>query len=1037
MSGAGADVSRGATPLHELFEEQARRTPDAPAVEDKDGSLTYRELDRQADRLAGYLRGAGVGPDELVGVLMERRLEYVVACLAALKAGGAYLTLEMAYPDALLADVIADARPRVVLTLDAHAGRLPEEMPRLCMDEGWEDDIPEELPSGEDRPRANPEDLAFVSYSAGTTGKPKGIANPHRAPVGSYLWRFGLSDYGAGDRVGCNVFFIWEMLRPLLRGATTVVIPDDAIYDPPTLAGFLEEYGISEVLVTPSLLATLLDAEGPDLTDRLRSLRTLWLNGEVVTKGLARRALGLLPRVRLMNVYSISETHEVAAGDVKDLVEDPHSTHCSVGLPRDPERVYVLDEVGNRVPDGTAGELCVGGDLLARGYINLPEKTAERFVEDPFVGEEGARMYRTGDKARVLPGGELEILGRVDFMAKVRGYSVELGAVEAAIEKHVAVNGCVVIAEGEEGTDKRLVAYLVPDADEGGGRHAGPVDPKTGRAPGIRRRLAESLPHYMIPAVYVEVEALPLQETTGKVDRRRLPPPPARAAEKSPATPERTTLSADAPRAEKEARLVGIFEEVLLLERGDVAPDDDFFDLGGHSLAAAQLLSAVEEVLGARLPMNALLENPTAEGLREEIEARGPGDGGESERRALDLRAEAVLEPDIAPQRGEWAAALRDARRVFLTGATGFLGAFLLDELLTRTEAEVYCLVRAREGEDRMAPVRENLRSYGLWRPEFSGRVVPVAGDLARPMLGLTRERFSRLARETDVIFHAAAAVNLIYPYEALKPANVDGTREVLRLACLHKIKPLHHVSTNGVFPPDLGLCREDTDFDALMGARDDGYGQSKWVAERLAREAAGRGLPVTIYRPGNVSGHSETGASNPRDFLGAVISGSVNLGRAPRIEGWRMEMTPVDFVAEAVANLADEPDAAGQTFHLANPDPAPAETVFGWLEELGYEVDHVPYEEWLEAVRSAPRRGTGEDAPLDLLRGAAPPSGEEIDDRNAYDDANLRRALEGTSLQRPKLDATLFANYARHYAERDWIRAPEHAPPTTGSRRG
>jgi amino acid adenylation domain-containing protein/thioester reductase-like protein len=1033
--------------LHELFEEQARRTPEAPAVEDPSGSLTYRELDRRADRLAAYLRNAGVGPDELVGVLMERRLEYVVACLAALKAGGAYVTLEMAYPEALLADVVADAQPRVVLTLDAHAGRLPEGMPRFCMDEGWEDELPEVPPSAEPGPKADPDNLAFVSYSAGTTGKPKGIANPHRAPVGSYLWRFGLSDYGPGDRVGCNAFFIWEMLRPLLRGATTVVIPDEVIYDPPALVSFLEKYGISEVLVTPSLLATLLDAEGPDLANRLHALRTLWLNGEVVTKGLARRALGLLPHVRLMNVYSISETHEVAAGDVKDLVEDPRSTHCSVGLPRDPEHVYVLDEDGNRVPDGTAGELCVGGDLLARGYVNLPEKTAERFVEDPFASEEGARMYRTGDKARLLPGGELEILGRVDFMAKVRGYSVELGAVEAAIEKHVAVNGCVVVAEGEEGADKRLVAYLVPEPDDGedDGRFAGwRVDPKTGRAPEIRRRLAQSLPHYMIPAVYVEVGALPLQETTGKVDRKRLPPPPARAAEKTPATSERAALPTDAPRPEKEARLVGVFEEVLLLERGDVAPDDDFFDLGGHSLAAAQLLSVVEEVFGARLQIQTLLDNPTVTMLCDAIEARPrAGDTGRetdpSDGDPPDLHAEVVLEPGIAPERGGEVAALRDARRVFLTGATGFLGAFLLDELLSRTEAEVYCLVRAREGKDQMAPVRENMRSYGLWRPELASRVVPVAGDLARPMLGLTRERFSRLARETDVIFHAAAAVNLIYPYEALKPANVDGTREVLRLACLHKIKPLHHVSTNGVFPPDLGLCREDADLDALMGARDDGYGQSKWVAEQLVREAAGRGLPVTIYRPGNVSGHSETGASNPRDFLGAVISGSVNLGRAPRIEGWRMEMTPVDFVAEAVANLAGEPDAAGQTFHLANPDPAPAETVFGWLEELGYEVDHVPYDEWLEAVHSAPRRGTGEDAPLDLLRGAAPPSEAEIDDRNAYDDTNLRRALEGTSLQRPKMDVTLFANYARHYAEHGWIPAPKHAEaaPTTESRRG
>ncbi len=1033
--------NRADLPLHVLFEEQARRTPDAPAVEDTRGSLTYRELDRQAERLAAYLQDIGIGPDELVGVYMERRLEYVVACLAALKAGGAYLILEMAYPEALLGDVVADAGPRVVLTLERHAGRLPEGMSRFCMDEGWEERVPDGVSAEEDGSRPGLDNLAFVSYSSGTTGKPKGIANPHRAPVGSYLWRYGLSDYGPGDRVGCNVFFIWEMLRPLLRGATTVVIPDDVIYDPAALVGFLEEYAVTEVLMTPSLLATVLDAEGPDLADRLPRLRTLWLNGEVVTKGLARRALGLLPGVRLWNVYSISETHEVAAGDVGDLVEDPHSTHCSVGLPKDPEHVYVLDEDGNRAPDGGAGELWVGGDLLARGYVNLPEKTAERFVDDPFSGEEGARMYRTGDRARLLPGGELEILGRVDFMAKVRGYSVELGAVEAAIEEHVAVKGCVVIAEGEEGTDKRLVAYLVPEADEGDGRYAGwSVDPRTGRAPEIRRRLAQSLPHYMIPAVYVEVEALPLQETTGKVDRRNLPAPPARAAERTSASVE-PALPADAPRPEREARLAGIFEEVLLLEGGDVAPEDDFFDLGGHSLAAAQLLGAVEEAFGVRLAMDALLENPTVAGLCDEIEARQGAAGGHGpdhrsgRRRGPDLRAEAALESEITPEGAEpGVATLREARSVLLTGATGFLGAFLLDALLSGTDAEVRCLVRPRGGQDGdpVRPIRDNLRRYGLWRPELARRVVPVAGDLGERLFGLAEKDFSELARGVDLIIHPGAVVNLIYPYESLKPANVIGTREVLRLACLHKTKPLHHVSTDGVFPPDGGVCCEDADLDALAGAREDGYGQSKWVAEKMVSEAKERGLPVRVYRPGNVSGSSETGASNPRDFQGALIAGSLRLGRAPQIEDWRMEMTPADFVAAAILALADDLNTAGGTFHLANPDPVPAEAVFGWLEEAGYPLERVPYPGWLEAVHAAPRRGEN-DIVGDVLRGAAPPSGEEVADRNSYDDSNLRRALEGTGLRRPALDAALFALYAHHFVERGWIPAPPEV--TIGAR--
>jgi amino acid adenylation domain-containing protein/thioester reductase-like protein len=1017
--------------LHQLFEEQASRSPRALAVLDTRSELTYEELDRRAEHLAAHLKSVGVRPDEVVGVYMERCAEYVVTCLAAMKAGGAFLPLELAYPAPLLGEVIADAGPRIVLTHEHYAERLPRGQARLCLDEGWEETIDTGgISDDEDEPRPGPDDLVFVSYSSGTTGKPKGIANPHRAAVRSYLWRFGVSDYGPSDRVGCNVFFIWEMFRPLLRGATTCVIPDDVIYDPEALIGFLEEYRITEVLMTPSLLGTVLNAGGPDVGTRLSALRVLWLNGEVVTKTLARRVLAMLPETRVLNVFSASETHEVAAGDLRDLIDDNSATYCPVGRPMDPNHLYLLDEDVQPVPEGTAGELYVGGDCLARGYVNRPELTAQRFVEDPFSSEEGARMYRTGDKARLLPGGSLEVLGRVDFMVKVRGYSIELGAVEAAIERCLAVRSSVVVAEGEEGEDKRLVAYLVPstEPDEREGRYAGwRIDSKTGRSPEIRRRLQENLPHYAIPAVFVEMEALPLQDTTGKVDRRRLPQPPARVESAPDPVAYTGVLSADAPRQEKEALLVRLWEDVLRLEEGDVRRDDDFFDVGGHSLAAAQLLSSVDGALGVRLSMRALLENPTVEGMCDEIEARQRRDGDDREagrvRPDLDLRAEAVLEPEIAPERADLGVAtLQDARRVFLTGATGFLGAFLLDALLLRTNAEVHCLVRPRKGEqhDPMEPIRANLQRYGLWEPGLARRIVPVAGDLGESLLGMSEEEFDALAREMDVVIHNGAVVNMAYPYGALKPINVGGTREVLHLACLHKTKPVHHVSTNGIFAPGTPVCREDADLDALVAAREDGYGQSKWVAEKLVWQAAERGLPVTVYRPGNISGHSTGGASNPRDFQGALIAESLRLGLAPEVDGWCMEMTPVDFVSHAICHLAGDPDARDRVFHLADPNPVLARRIFDWIEELGYLLERLPYPDWLEALHASPRPAADEDVVGAVLQGAAPET-HELWDGNTYDDSNTRRALRESGLRRPQIDASLIGNYVRYFEEQGW----------------
>ncbi|MDQ2671981.1 MAG: thioester reductase domain-containing protein, partial [Actinomycetota bacterium] len=468
--------------------------------------------------------------------------------------------------------------------------------------------------------------------------------------------------------------------------------------------------------------------------------------------------------------------------------------------------------------------------------------------------------------------------------------------------------------------------------------------------------------------------------------------------------------------------LVGAWEDVLRLDEGEVGHEDNFFDLGGHSLAAAQLSSRVEQGFGVHVSMPLFMEDPTPGGLLDRIETlQRDGTAGEVAT-AEDLAAEAILEPEIAPQAAaESTPTLRDAGDVFLTGATGFLGAFLLDGLLSSTNARIHCLVRPRGEAGGMVSIETNLRRYGLWRPEWVERIVPIDGDLGKPLFGLDGGEFDALAREVDLIFHPGAVVNLIYPYSELKAPNVGGTREVLRLSCRHGAKPVHHVSTNGIFPPGNGLCEEDTDLDELAESREDGYGQSKWVAEKLVREAEVRGLPVHVYRPGNVSGHSETGASNPRDLLGGVIVESLRLGRAPEIEGWRMEMTPVDFVAAAILHIASDPEAQGGTYHLANPDPPPAEEVYDLLEEGGYPLERLPYDEWLQKIDAAPPE---EGTPGEIV-GTASSVTDELREDNTYEDSNTRRILGDDGPTRPAIDATLMETYARYFARQGWTEAP------------
>lgn len=1009
--------------LAALFEQQAQATPDAIALEDERRTLTYAELDRETWGLADSLRQLGVGRDDLVGILMGRSADYVVAALAALRAGGAFLVLELAYPPGLLCDVIDDAKPSVVVTQRAHAAQIKTEVPIIVVDEPEPVsngnvlvtvDVKPPLPSDDDLDR-----LAFVSYSSGTTGQPKGIANPHRAAVLSYDLRFDVSDLKPGDRVACNIFFVWEMIRPLLRGATTIAVPDSISYDPTELVQMLASRRVTETLMTPTLLATVLSRH-PDLGTKLPDLKSLWLNGEVVTTDLCQRAFRALPNTRLLNVYSASETHEVAAGDIKTFInlDDPV---CPVGQPMDPKHTYILDQAWNRLGPGEVGELFVGGQLLARGYLNLPETTAQAFQPDPFDTTPGARMYRTGDVARLLPSGLLEITGRVGGMIKTRGYTVQPAAVETTIVKCLAVRDCAVTARGE-GLQRQLVAYVVPDKDDVRGRTILVID-ASGRSPVARRALSEHLAHYMIPPQWVELDQLPTHGVSGKVDLKALPPPPA------PETPVGKAPAEHNVKIKMDT-IVQMWASTLNLPCSAVSPKHDFFDLGGHSLILADLASRLSKTFGFPVPLAPLAGSPTLEGHLEAVRAARDGHTAavQADLPAV-LRSDCELPDDIqAP--GAKMCALKDADAVLLTGATGYLGAFLLKALVENTSAHIVCIVRFPEpSEDSrpagMARIRKNLLDLGLWNDNIPERMEILPGNLSRKRLGLSPESFDDLAARVQVIIHAAATVNLVYPYAALRHANVRGTREILRLAARHGAT-VHHISTNGVLPPSAAGWSEEAmvKLDEVPTTILDGYGQTKWVAEKLVCEAGKRGLPVKVYRPGTISGHSITGSTNTYDLLNALIVESLHLGYAPDVEGWLAEMTPVDFVTQAIITLCDHVDSTQLVYHLGDSTPLTSRELFGTLAGLGYRTERLGWDEWVELWNE--RRASRHDEPftVDILRGGMP-TAESLKAAVVLKDDATRAALKQYGLKKPKIDGSLLETYARHFFARGWLAQP------------
>ena len=1020
--------------LSALFTKQAQATPDAVALEDEVATYTYAELNSKVTDLAERLRDHGVGRDSLVGVLLPRSADYVIASLAALRAGGAFLVLESAYPPDLLADVLEDSKPAVVVTSPTESSKI-KDVPCITLDrhttgvgttaevngdsngvDGEAKDLPP-LPAEDNLKR-----LAFVAYSSGTTGKPKGIANPHKAAVLSYDLRFNVQDVQPGDRVACNVFFVWEMLRPLLRGATVVAVPDEVSYDPVGLVELLSAKKITETLMTPTLLAAVLSRH-PNIGSRLPDLRTLWLNGEVVTTDLARRGLKGLPKARLLNVYSACETHEVACGDISEMLKD-EELYCPVGPPLDPRYAYILDESGKKVESGVSGELFVGGPLLARGYLNRDETTAKAFLLDQFDDTDGARMYRTGDLARILQSGELEITGRVGAMIKLRGYSVVPAKVEKTITEFLAVNQCIVVAHGE-GLDKRLIAYVVPEKDEVSDRPAIEIT-ETGHSPAARRILSQYLAQYMIPALWVQLDEIPTHEVSGKADLKRLPPPPDPQAQNAltNGAKEQDPIGID--------QIAEIWAATLHTSPSLITPAHSFFDLGGHSLSLAELASRLSRNFGFRVPVARLADPPTLTGHLETVRAVRDGETAavQAELPSV-LRADSVLDQDIKPSGAKMCAANK-AETIFLTGATGFLGAFLLNDLLENTSAQIVCLVRFNDPGDADIPagiarLRTNLLDFGLWRDSIMERVEILPGNLSRKRLGLSPDAFNDLATRIQVIVHAAATVNLVYPYASLRGANVGGTREILRMACLGGAT-VQYVSTNGVLPPSplRDGWPEDTMLyvDSVPERVHDGYGQTKWVAEQLVHEAGRRGLPVKILRAGTISGHSLSGAANAWDLLTALIVESIHIGHYPDVEGWRAEMTPVDFVSKSIVHLANQTHAKQLVFHLGDPDPVDTKKVFEDLNELGFSTKPLEWEQWVDLWTE--KRGTvkgGKGAfTVDVLRSGMP----NVDFlRGIVVLNNAQTRPFRLVVERPKVDIVLLETYTRHWFARGWLPSP------------
>ena len=1020
---AGVPIGHGARFVHERFAEQAARRPGAVAVIAAGTQLTYGELDESANRLARCLLDLGAGPETLIGVHAERGADSIRSLLAIMKAGSGYLPLDPSLPPARLARICAEASPIAILTDRPAEKPFPRGTRVLALSELAA--VLERQPSTAPSVSLDSDHLCYAIHTSGSTGEPKAVAVSHGslACVITALTRsYRIS---ARDRVVqlADMAFdtsLEQILVTLVSGAT-LLLPPAGTMAPADLLRYLEHQQVTVIDLTPAYWHRLLAVTEPD-DGRLRSVRLMITGGEMADPADCSALLRAAPRARLLNAYGLTETTITSA--LFDVSAPPRPVPpegpVPVGKPVRHARIMVLDDALRPVPTGAVGEIYVGGCGVARGYLGRPALTAERFLPDG-SGAPGSRMYRTGDLGRYRQDGALEVTGRADRQLKVRGFRVEPAEIESVLAAHPGLGQVAVVATGHDPGDTRLTAYYT--RGDLGGQHPEPT------ATNLRRFLGERLPGYMIPAVFVALDQMPLTPE-GEPARDALKPPatpPARHDQAGPGTP-------------VQAGLTYLWSDLLKTDR--VGLDDDFFALGGNSLLAAEMLAHTRVMFGisahyVRPLTRSLLRDPTLRAFaRATQDARAGRLAVHGDHATVDFTREAEFsdagrlhaDPRYGPP--DW----RRPREILLTGSTGFFGAHLLSELLAATTARVWCLVRAPDAAQAMARITDAAARYELADLPAS-RVVPLPGDLASPRLGLSPAQFCELARNADVIYHAGAAVNFIYPYEELRAANVTGTREVIRLAAEARGIPVHYVSTTAVLA-GLGVMgvREVTEETPLAHADrlGVGYVETKFVAEELLRNAARAGLPVAIYRPLDIVGSRRTGVWNTAAEMCALIRFVTDTGLAPDID-LPLDFVPADICAAAVRHISSVEEADGRTYHLASPEHARLGFLVGRLRAYGFGVSEIPYDAWVsELLRHAAQNPSHPMTPfLPLFIDRDPGSGftpaemyfEHTFPR--YTRSNTERALAGSGIVFPPVDSRLIDSNIGRLIAQGYLSAP------------
>ena len=914
----------------DIFEKQTADTSNKVALISRRGIMSYAQLNAKANQLGHYLVTIGVRPETVVGVSLERGIDYIVSMLAIWKAGGAYLPLDVSLPTERLHHMISDSRVcHIISTINVanEKNLMGTSEHCLLLDDRDHFSALNRAPDTNLLGRPSRSDLAYVIYTSGTSGKPKGVAITHYGIPNMALDQRQTQEITQADRVMvfsrfCFDASIRDIHGALLNGAS-LYIPEEEEVLPGRLVETLRDQGITYVILTPSVLRCCAIESLPDL-------RKLGIAGESADHGLIRKwGKGRL----IINAYGPTEATVCCSKRfyTNGYIED--ETPISVGSPILNTEIHIIDPSGNPTTPGEIGEIYIQGPGVSRrGYLNLSAYTAERFSDNIISSNRG---YKTGDLGRLLPNGEVQCLGRKDGQVKLNGQRIELEEVEKVIRTNPFVQDTIVLIRGSSEA-KTLTAFIVCTEQNLSSEE------KRGLLASLERMLEQKLPHYSIPSKIVFIPEFP-KSAANKIDAAALPEP---------------TLTTDETRAEAsnmeltatQAKVMKLLSEILKLPSDlKVSPESTYAELGGNSLLAQILLSRLNEAFGSNLQIASFYrQRQTLANLADLVsQAKSPQSHAFHPSLADEARLPHHISPRHLPLRPNLS---QRSLHTLLTGATGYLGAHLLSELLSHTSMKITCIVRlSNTNAEDQCRVEKALKSWGLWRSAYSDRIEIVSGDLSKPFMGMPFDTYAHLACSVDTVWHCAAAVNFLQPYSYLKEANVGGTIEIIRFASSFERKRLCYFSTLAVFfgAADVTLGREIS-CETWAEKIPTGYAQSKWVAEQMVLEYQRRGGEAVIFRPGRLLGSAQLGQCPTDDMTVRLLSSFVETGIAPDID-WDLDFTPVNICAKVAIEISSR--VSEGIFHIVNPQSIKLRQIIEQINKMGIRIREIPYQAWKQCV--------------------------------------------------------------------------------------